>query len=151
MSGWTHLCDNLTSRRRGTSSPARLVLFDGACGMCQRSVVVLTRLDLLQRLRFADVEREWLELSTRYPQLDRAACLAEMHVITTRGEVRRGFDAYRSLAWVLPPGWLMLPLLYIPGVPAVGRRVYGFVAARRGRTACALPRTAAAAGTPHAG
>jgi hypothetical protein len=45
--------------------------------------------------------------------------------------IETGFDGYRSIAWVLPIAWLALPILYVPGVPAVGRRAYRFVAAHR--------------------
>jgi hypothetical protein len=59
-----------------------------------------------------------------------------MHVVTDRGGVSAGFDAYRSVAWVLPLGWLALPFLYLPGMAAIGRRLYRFVASRRSTAAC---------------
>jgi predicted DCC family thiol-disulfide oxidoreductase YuxK len=103
--------------------PGRVVLHDRSCRLCAQSVAVFTRLDLLQRLQFANVaaESDWPE---RYPGLDRDTCATELHVLTPRGQLLRGFDAYRSLAWVLPLGWVMLPVLYLPGVPALGRRIY---------------------------
>jgi predicted DCC family thiol-disulfide oxidoreductase YuxK len=132
-------------RSRLSAQPARLVLYDGGCGLCSRTVVVLARLDLLRRLRFVDVTADWDGVSANHPGLDRDACLADMHVLTTDGCISRGFDAYRSIAWVLPLGWLVLPWLYIPGVPTVGRRAYGFIAARRHTTSCQLPLPAARA------
>jgi hypothetical protein len=35
-----------------------------------------------------------------------------------------GYDAFRRLAWVLPAAWILLPLLYAPGVPSLGRRLH---------------------------
>jgi len=117
---------------------SRLVLYDGGCGLCTRSVAILSRLDVLRRLRFADIDRDWAWLSREYPMLDHDACLADVHVITTGRAVLAGFDAYRSIGWVIPLGWLMLPFLYVPGVPQVGRRVYRYIAANRTTTTCRL-------------
>jgi predicted DCC family thiol-disulfide oxidoreductase YuxK len=115
------------------------VIYDAGCGLCSRSVVVLSRLDVLKRLRFADVDSGWAWLSRELPALDRDTCLAEMHVITSTGRILAGYDAFRAIAWVLPFGWLTLPLLYLPGVPQVGRRAYRFIATHRTTTTCAVP------------
>jgi predicted DCC family thiol-disulfide oxidoreductase YuxK len=101
--------------------------------------VVLARLDVLKRLRFADIGADWTWLAREYPRLSRDACLAGMHVITSGGRVLAGFDAYRSLAAALPLAWVVVPLLYLPGVPQIGRRVYRAIASRRGTTTCAVP------------
>jgi predicted DCC family thiol-disulfide oxidoreductase YuxK len=120
--------------------PSRLVLYDAGCGLCSRSVVTLASVDIFRRLRFAALDADWPWLSTEYPRLRREACLSEMHVITAAGRVFAGFDAYRSLAWVLPLGWLVLPLLYVPGVSQIARRIYRAIASRRTtRTTCVLP------------
>jgi predicted DCC family thiol-disulfide oxidoreductase YuxK len=119
------------------------VLYDGGCGLCSRAVAMLSRLDLLHRLRFADVAAEWDRLSASYADLDRDACLTDMHVVTRCGGILRGFDAYRSIAWVVPVGWLMLPWLYLPGVPSLGRRVYRVIASHRRTASCRLPLAAA--------
>jgi predicted DCC family thiol-disulfide oxidoreductase YuxK len=123
--------------RRAPGVP-RVVLYDGMCGLCGRTVAVLKRLDLLHKLDFIDAAGNWGRVTERYPDLDQAACLDDMHVIDQRGRATAGFDAYRSMAWILPLGWLALPVLYLPGVPRLGRRVYAFIAARRER-ACVLP------------
>jgi predicted DCC family thiol-disulfide oxidoreductase YuxK len=125
---------------RGKAGVAsHLVLYDGGCGVCSRSVVVIARLDVLKRLRFADVVADWPWLSREYPKLRRDACLREMHVVTSDGRLLAGFDAYRSLAISLPLAWPLLPLMYIPGVPQLGRRSYRAIAARRNTTTCAIP------------
>ncbi len=62
-----------------------------------------------------------------------------MHVVTDRGRVETGFDAYRAIAWSLPLAWPIAPLLWVPGVPWLGRRVYAAVAARRHRSGCPVP------------
>ena len=117
---------------------SRLVLYDGGCGMCNRSVQRLLKLDALRRLRFADIDGDWEWLARDFPSLDHDACLAEMHVITKDAKTFAGFDAFRSLAWVLPACWPLLPFLYVPGVPWVGRRVYRRIAAGRTTSTCAV-------------
>jgi hypothetical protein len=69
--------------------------------LCQKTTAILRRLDLRGRIAFHDAERDWGRAHDRFPDL-RPDCLEEMHVVTARGNVYRGFDAYRALAWVMP-------------------------------------------------
>jgi hypothetical protein len=48
-----------------------------------------------------------------------------------RDRVTFGFSAYRALAWRVPAFWLLLPVLYVPGVRYVGDGVYRRVSAGR--------------------
>jgi predicted DCC family thiol-disulfide oxidoreductase YuxK len=113
----------------------RLVLiYDGGCGLCSRTVRVVRGFDLLHLVEIRDAVGEWDELSSRFPSLDQDRCLEEMHVIASSGRVFCGFEAYRTLARVLPAGWLFVPIAYLPGVAPVGQAVYRFVAAHRSRS-----------------
>ncbi|MGH7411838.1 MAG: thiol-disulfide oxidoreductase DCC family protein, partial [Candidatus Methylomirabilis sp.] len=116
-----------------------VLLFDGACGLCQRTVAVIRRLDLMGRLEYYDAWNDWPAIATRFPRLKQASCLQEMQVIMPNEQVLTRFDAYRAMARVVPLGWLALPLLYLPGVRAIGRRIYAGVASRRHGGACPLP------------
>lgn len=115
------------------------VLYDGGCGVCTRSVIWLRRFDRSHRLRFRDITREWDTLSRKHPSLDAGACAAAMHVIEASGRITTGFDGFRTIARAVVRLWPLLPFLYVPGVPFVGRRVYAAVASHR-TTTCALPR-----------
>jgi predicted DCC family thiol-disulfide oxidoreductase YuxK len=115
-----------------------LVFFDGGCGICRPTVSVLQRLDVLERVEFLDVQGDWDIIAQQFPQLTQQACLTEMHGIDPAGRIYVGFDTYRALAWLLPVGWIALPLLYIPPVAWAGRRIFRFVASRR-PTTCAIP------------
>jgi predicted DCC family thiol-disulfide oxidoreductase YuxK len=115
------------------------VLFDGDCGLCTNVIEAVRRLDLLDAVTALDVTSEWSSIAVRFPALTHAACLADMHVIAANDSVTVGFDGYRELAKVLPLGWFVLPVLYLPGVPAIGRRIYRLVADRRGRSQCVVP------------
>jgi predicted DCC family thiol-disulfide oxidoreductase YuxK len=112
------------------------VIYDGGCRVCIRTVWWLRRLDWLQRLRFVTVDSIPDDQSSRLA-LNRHSCLEAMHVVSPRGNVTAGFDAVRELLWQIPAFWLLAPLMYLPGVPSVGPRVYRFVAENR-TTACRI-------------
>jgi predicted DCC family thiol-disulfide oxidoreductase YuxK len=114
----------------------RAVFFDGGCGFCRRTVSVLWHLDVLQRCELFDVVNQWPLVSSRYPQLDRATALEDMHVILEDGSVFRGYDAYRQLAWSLPATWVLLPVLYLPPVRWAGWKVYRYIASHRHDAGC---------------
>jgi len=144
---WTAILAWATAR----SSARYLMLFDGSCGLCQRTVQVVRRLDIFDRIDVLDVARCWPAVAARHPTLSREACLDEMHVVTPRGKVELGFGAYRAMARALPAAWPILPLLYLPGVPSVGNRVYRAVARRRAAN-CAVEQSSLRtfdSGSPH--
>ena len=114
------------------------VLYDGGCGLCERTVAWLRWADLRRRLTFTDINRDWDRLKQRHPSLDRDACLDAMHVVAPDGTITAGFDGFRTLARVVPALWPAWPLLFVPGVPPIGRRVYRHIAQHRSTT-CRLP------------
>ena len=119
------------------------VLYDGQCAFCRKSVELLRRLDWLGRLSYVNA-RDQSNLPAG-AALGPARLLEEMHVLTPERRVYHGFAALRWLAWRLPPLWPLAPLLYIPGVPALGQRLYLWVARNRFRLVpchggvCTLP------------
>jgi predicted DCC family thiol-disulfide oxidoreductase YuxK len=109
------------------------VLFDAQCPLCLKAVDTLKRLDWLHRLRFLDA-RDPGSLPAREPPLDPDRLLKEMHLLTPDGKhVFHGYAAFRWLAWRLPLLWPIAPLMYIPGVPQVGQKVYLWIARNRCR------------------
>ena len=118
------------------ADPARgkgVVLYDGLCPLCQRSVRVLKRLDWLHKLHFQDC-RDTANLPASAVPLELKKMLEEMHVVTPdRKHAYAGFAAFRWIAWRIPVLWFFTPppLLYIPGVPWIGRKVYLWVAKNR--------------------
>ena len=105
-------------------------------------MAVIRTLDLTGRVVIYDALKDWAEIKNHFPSLTQEACLNDMHAVTPRGKIVAGFEAYRALAWVLPLGWLLVPLLYFPLVPAVGKFVYRRVASGRHRGGCPLPPSA---------
>jgi predicted DCC family thiol-disulfide oxidoreductase YuxK len=127
--------EDLTAMRslanRGTTGPIT-VLYDGDCGLCRRSVFWLAMLDWLRRLRLVNFQNA-SERASHAPdipleQLDRA-----LHIRLADGRTRTGFSAFRALCWHLPALLPLALLLYLPGVKAIGDRVYARVAASRSR------------------
>jgi len=115
------------------------MIFDGSCGLCKKTIAVVKSLDLLSHVEYLDAVNRWPEILARFPNLDRDRCLEDMHAVDEAGRVRVGFEAYRGLAWVLPLGWVTLPVFYFPGAAAIGTVVYRMVADGRHRGGCALP------------
>ena len=114
-----------------TSAKKAIVLYDGACPLCQRGVRILRKLDWLGKLQFQDA-RDVAHLPPCDEPLDPKRLLEEMHVVTPDGRrAYAGFRAFRWMAWRLPLTVLSAPLLYLPGVPWLGHRVYMWVARNR--------------------
>jgi predicted DCC family thiol-disulfide oxidoreductase YuxK len=117
-----------------------IVLFDGRCGLCLRSVFWIRLADWLQRVEPANfrsrADRDRYAADIGEEQLDKA-----MHIRYPDGRTLKGFDAFRSLCRHLPPFWILIPFLWLPGVAPIGRHVYARIAARRKRCThegCAL-------------
>jgi predicted DCC family thiol-disulfide oxidoreductase YuxK len=108
-----------------------IVLYDGDCPLCQRSVAVVKKLDWLGRLAYGNA-REDRNLPPSAVPLDPQRLLEEMHLVTPdRRHAYAGFRAFRWIAWRLPATWLLAPFLYLPGVPWLGNRIYRWIAKNR--------------------
>jgi len=107
-----------------------LVLYDGRCRLCLKSVAMLRRLDWLRRLDCVDA-RDAAQPLLQRPPVAGAPLLEEMHLLTPHGRLFHGFGAFRWMAWRLPLLWPLAPWLYLPGVPWLGQRLYLWVARNR--------------------
>ena len=105
--------------------------------MCRRTAGIIRKLDVLHRIEFRDVVGDWHNVSARYPSMKLEEALVDMHVVSG-GRFLKGFYAYRSLAWAVPLAWPLIPLLYVPGVPAIGQGIYRHIAGRRLTQGCAI-------------
>ena len=119
-------------RMCGSARAQVALLYDGKCGLCIRSVFGILMLDPVGRVRPVDFHdkaaRTAVAPELKFADLDKA-----MHIKTGTGRSEKGFDAFRLLAWSLPPLWPLAPLLYIPGIPPVGRIIYAQISKRRRR------------------
>jgi len=133
MLPWTSFLRWVRMRRGGIPRGRLPVLFDGACPLCLRSVSVLFAFDWLGRLRFLPFQedagaRQAAAIGANPEDLRR-----ELHVIDREGKIRKGFFAFRAMAWHLPLLFPFAPLLYIPGMSIIGPMVYRLVADGRRR------------------
>jgi predicted DCC family thiol-disulfide oxidoreductase YuxK len=99
------------------------VLYDGECGLCQRSVGILQGLDLLGHLSWVDFRNTRVDVDVSRLEHEMAAM--------SRGRTHFGFSAYRAISWRIPVLWPALPFLHLPGMRQVGDAVYAWVAKRR--------------------
>jgi len=111
------------------------VVYDGLCRFCIRSLAVVRLLDLQGVLRLHDAN-DRAQVLRRFPMLRDVDLDAEMYVVDEQGRAYAGFYAFRRLARALPLAWPLVPLLHLPGVSAVGTRVYALVARNRRRLGC---------------
>jgi len=106
-----------------------LVLFDGGCPMCRRTVRRLHRLDWLNRLTFADAtDPERRERMA--PGLTEAEIMREMYVVEPSGR-SGGFDAVLRISRAIPLLWPLWIVASLPGVRQIGHAVYRRIAANR--------------------
>lgn len=110
-----------------------IVLFDGHCGLCLRSTYTLESFDWLNILTLVDF-RNVQNRKTFAPDITETTLDKAMHIKLPNGSYKTGFDAFRYMAGKLPPLWPFYPLLWIPGIPTVGRMVYAYIA--DGRKKC---------------
>src|SRR5947208_13630713 len=112
-------------------SPRGRVIYDGDCPLCRKSVAILRSLDWLRRLEYVNARDSEQPLLLQSPVVG-APLLDEMHLLTPDGKrLFHGFGAFRWMAWRLPLCWLIAPLLYVPGVPWLGQRIYLWIARKR--------------------
>jgi hypothetical protein len=95
---------------RWAGAPLELV-YDGACARCRRTAEVLHRLDLFERLRLVD--RREAPPST----VGAVPTGPWEHSRAVRGRALAG-----RVARALPLGWLVLPLLWVPGMGTLASR-----------------------------
>jgi predicted DCC family thiol-disulfide oxidoreductase YuxK len=115
------------------------LVYDGSCLFCMRSLRVVRALDLRHVLQFHDANERSLVIE-RFPELATVDLDAAMYAVDERGRVYAGFYAFRRVAWQMPPAWWLLPILYLPGVGAVGAWAYGLIAENRSSFGCRVDR-----------
>ena len=108
-----------------------ILLFDGECAFCRKSVGILKRLDWLKRIESRDA-RDVANIPPCAEPLVPQKLLDEMHVVTPDGmRAYAGYWAIRWLSWRVPPLWPLAPLMYLPGALWLGTRMYRWIARNR--------------------
>ncbi|MGE5701472.1 MAG: thiol-disulfide oxidoreductase DCC family protein [Clostridia bacterium] len=106
-----------------------IVFYDMYCVMCRFFKHWFQRLGR----RGSDARVQWNHYTEAAAcGLNEKACGQALHVQTAKGEVEKGFYAVRYLLAYTKLFWLA-PLLYIPGIPWIGVKLYAWVANNRYR------------------
>ena len=108
-----------------------VVLYDGECPFCRKSVSILQKLDWRDKLAY-HTARDMDGIPDNSANLNQEAMLEELHLLTIdRKRAYAGFRAFRWMAWRLPLTMLFAPLMYIPGVPWLGSKTYHWISRNR--------------------
>jgi predicted DCC family thiol-disulfide oxidoreductase YuxK len=106
-----------------------LVVYDGACAFCRRSIDAIRRRD--RRHHFAYLARQTPGIEERYPQLAIGDFDQGMRVIEPDGTMHIGADAIYQIASRLPYFRHFSWLYHLPLARLVTRHLYAWVAANR--------------------
>ena len=114
-----------------------VVVYDGNCPFCRRQVDRIRRRDA--RAIFSYLPRQTPGLTERFPRLAEQDFNTGMRLIAPEGIVHLGADAVYHIARRLP-GWRRWAWLYqVPGLHALFRAAYAWVAAHRMSLSGACP------------
>lgn len=111
----------------------RLVLYDGVCGLCDRTVQFLLRVDREQLLRFAPLQGETAAaIRNRHPQLDGVDSIAYVKTASGQEDVYVRSTAVLKILKEAGGAWRLLAVFLL--VPrAIRDAVYDWVARNRYR------------------
>ncbi len=105
-----------------------LVIFDGDCGFCRRSVEGW-RASTGERVEYASFQ----EVADQFPEIPRAEFEGAVQLLDVDGQRYGGAEAvFRVMAHVPGKGWWLTLYRRLPGFAPVSRVVYRWVANHRG-------------------
>ena len=110
-----------------------MVIFDGECQFCRKSVETLRRLDVAKRLEFVSLHSP--VIAAKFPDLSHEMLMEQMWVVSKAGMRYGGADAIRYLSRTIPTLFAIAPLMHIPLTRPLWRALYRAVASRRYRLA----------------
>ncbi|TWT44238.1 hypothetical protein RAS1_06480 [Phycisphaerae bacterium RAS1] len=114
-------------------APRCVLVYDGACGFCRRQVAWIAARDRSQLFEFTP--RQSPGLDERFPALREGDFDTGLRLILPDGRIRVGADGVYEIARRLPR-WRRLAWLYhVPGLRAVARALYAWIARNRHRFA----------------
>jgi len=115
-----------------------LLLYDGGCRLCWRAVRVLRIWDRAGRI--VEIPYQSALVARVLPDVSRGELEQAMLLVGPRGRRYRGVEGLARILSLLPGGLPFRLLLAVPGVMALARKVYGWIAEHRHDLSCALPR-----------
>jgi predicted DCC family thiol-disulfide oxidoreductase YuxK len=104
-----------------------ILFYDSDCGFCHYSIRVIKRLDIFQRLVFADKTYSGKKPKSLDDALDYTALLYN----PSNEKVWLRHEVFGKILIILPFGFLFGWIFFIPGVSIIFRKIYDIVAFRR--------------------
>ena len=105
------------------------VVFDGQCSLCVRSMRLLLFFDWFRSFVCLDFRHERVRMLIRCVSAEQFE--EQMVLITSLGEIKFGFEAWRYIVRRLPLFFIPAHLLYLPIVSQLGDRFYKMIARSR--------------------
>lgn len=113
-----------------------VVIYDGACGLCQGSVGWVSRRARAGAFEFLPCQA--VERRARYPALAEATCLEAIQLVLPDGRILGGAAALPEILRRLR-GWRWAAALFrVPGARLLAPIAYRWIARNRYRISCAL-------------
>ena len=117
------------------------VLYDDRCNLCDRTVQLVTILDIFGRIRLKPLSKNTKLVTSLGLNLEEA--LTDLYgVCDADKKLFRGYDFYIQLSKSLVLLWPLLPILLLGKIFIIGPVVYRFIASKRRQIfgMCILPR-----------
>ena len=103
-----------------------ILFYDGKCNLCRRSIRFIEKNDPNKKIQFSDIHKTKLKKFS----ISKEACMREIH-LQADGKMYRGFFAFRKLCCILHKLWILVPIMYIPGISFLGKYIYRQISEHR--------------------
>ena len=121
---WTAVIKMLSSRLGWQDEPRKAELFyNGQSDRCIRILTLLCYFDWFGRIQYHDLAGDKSAQWQAPSKITLQRPVADLYLAGPKGTVQ-GFFALRKVIGYLPPLWPLLAVMYIPGISAVGEKVY---------------------------
>ena len=84
-------------------------LFDGGCPLCLRETNFLKKRDILNQIKFVDINSKDYD-QTLFDNISYSAAMSNLHGIIENGEILRGLDVLAYSYELIGLGWVYSPL-----------------------------------------
>lgn len=108
-----------------------MALYDELCSLCQKSKKTFSKIDYFNRIEWTSLQQFDVKNANFYS--NRKELREQLHVITSRGKILKGFYAIRRIMIQCPVTALIGAVCYVPFVDWIGVKIYRWVARNRYR------------------
>ncbi|WNS74673.1 DUF393 domain-containing protein [Bacillus sp. DTU_2020_1000418_1_SI_GHA_SEK_038] len=106
-----------------------IALYDETCSLCKESKRFFEKIDFFQKISWVSLQE--YERNGHPLLFDKISLRRELHIISSSGKVRKGFDAVRYILLLSPPLNLLGLCLFLPGMSFAGNPIYKWIAKNR--------------------